>query len=180
MILNLMMILILKTQKVKRERISKNVGGNGPLQPIRMSIPSICQEAHTRQCQDVLMHILYSGNSEGLLKSLIVESINNIVAEHPASDGVRQALVPFIPTSERPMPPALLRAVFFILLNQDSKMRDSLCTKRTLPYLPTLCPHKACRFYDSLKDSVVTEWVRNESIHLLDFVESLKETYLVS
>ena len=126
------------------------------------------------------MHILYSGNCEVLLRSLIKESINNIAAEHPASDGVRQALIPYIPTQERPMPPAMLRAVFFILLNQDSKMRDSICTKRTLPYLPELCPHKACRLYDCLKDSVVAEWVKNENIHLLEFVESLKEAYLVS
>ena len=126
------------------------------------------------------MHILYSGNCEVLLRSLIVESINNIAAEHPASDGVRQALVPYIPTQERPMSPAMLRAVFFILLNQDSKMRDMICTKRTLPYLPELCPHKACRLYDCLKDSVVAEWVKNENIHLLEFVDSLKEAYLVS
>jgi len=126
------------------------------------------------------MHILYSGNCEALLNSLILESVNNIIAEHPTSEGVRQALIPFIPTKERPMPPALLRASFFILLNQDSKMRNSLCTKRTLPYLQTLCPHKACRFYDYLNESVVPEWVKNESIHLLDFVESLKESYLVS
>ena len=145
-----------------------------------MSIPRICQEVRTRQCQDILMHILYSGNCEVLLRSLIVESINNIAAEHPASDGVRQALVPYIPTQERPMSPAMLRAVFFILLNQDSKMRDMICTKRTLPYLPELCPHKACRLYDCLKDSVVAEWVKNENIHLLEFVDSLKEAYLVS
>ena len=153
---------------------------DAPLHPVRMSIPRICQETHTRQCQDVLMHILYSGNCENLLRSLIMQSINNIAAEHPASEGVRQALVPYIPTQERPMSTAMLRVVFFILLNQDSKMRDSLCTKRTLPYLPELCPHKACRLYDHLKDSVVAEWVKNESIHLLEFVECLKEIYLVS
>ena len=126
------------------------------------------------------MHLLYSGNSEGLLKSLIVESINNIVAEHPASDGVRRALAPFVPREDRPMPPAMLRAVFFILLNQDSRMRDCLCTTRIQPYLQPLCPYKACRFYDCLKDSLVSTWVRNESIHLLEFVETIKETYLVS
>jgi hypothetical protein len=119
------------------------------------------------------MHILYSGNCESLLRSLITQSINNIAAEHPASDGVRQALIPFIPTQERPMSPAILR-------NQDSKMRDSLCTKRFLPYLPQLCPHKACRLYDHLQDSVVADWVKNESIHLLEFVECLKEIYLIS
>jgi hypothetical protein len=149
-----------------------------PLQPIRMSIPRICQETHTRQCQDVLMHLLYSGNCEALLRSLIMQSIHNIAADHPASEGVRQALIPFIPSDS--CPPAMLRSIFFILLNQDSKMRDSLCTQRTLPYLQTLCPHKACRLYDHLKETVVVEWVKNENVHLLEFVESLKEAYLVS
>ena len=145
-----------------------------------MSIPRICQDTHTRQCQDVLMHILYSGNCEVLLHTLIMQSINNIAADHPSSEGVRQALIPFIPTRERPMSPAMLRAVFFVLLNQDSKMRDSICSKRVLPYLPELCPHKACRFYDNLQETVIVEWVKNESVHLLDFVENLKEAYLVS
>lgn len=138
----------------------------------------ICQDTHTRQCQDILMHLLYSGNCEVLLRTLIMQSIHNIAAEHPSSGGVRQALLPFIPTQTTP--PATLRAVFFILLNQDSKMRDSLCAKRMLHYLPELCPHKACRFYDSLNESVVVEWIKNENVHLLEFVESLKETYLVS
>lgn len=155
-------------------------GGHGPLQPIRMSIPSICQEAHTRQCQDVIMHVLYSGNCEALLTSLVTESVNNIISEYSASEGVKRALAPFIPTKECPMSPAMLRAVFFILLNQDSRMRNLLCTQKILPYLPMLCPHKACRFYDCLKDCVVPSWVKDESIELVAFVESLKEAYLVS
>lgn len=149
-----------------------------PLQPINMSIPRICQETHTRQCQDVLMHLLYSGNCQVLLHSLIMQSIHNIAADHPGSEGVRQALIPFIPSQD--CPSAMLRSIFFILLNQDSKMRDSLCTQRTLPYLQTLCPHKACRLYDHLKETVVVEWVKNENVHLLEFVENLKEAYLVS
>ena len=144
-----------------------------------MSIPMICQDTHTRQCQDILMHILYSGNCEALLRTLIVQSANNIASEHPTG-GVRQALAPYIPTNERPMPVATLRAVFFILLNQDSRMRDMVCAKRVLPYLPELCPHKACRLYDSLNESVVIDWIKNENVHILEFVENLKEVYLAS
>lgn len=142
-----------------------------------MSMPRICQETHTRQCQDILMHLLYSGHCEPLLRSLIMQSIHNIAEDHSASDGVRQALIPFIPSAT--CAPALLRSIFFILLNQDSKMREALCAKRILPYLPALCPHKACRLYDHLKESVVVEWVKNENVYLLEFVESLKEAYLV-
>ena len=143
-------------------------------------MPMICQDTHTRQCQDILMHLLYSGNCEMLLRSLILQSINNIAADHPGSEGVRNALLPFVPTEANPMSPAMLRAVFFILLNQDSRLRESICSKRVLSYLPELCPHKACRFYDSLKESLVVEWVKNENIHLLEFVETLKDAYLVS
>ncbi len=143
-------------------------------------MPMICQDTHTRQCQDILMHLLYSGNCELLLRSLILQSINNIAQEHHGSEGVRQALLPFVPTRERPMSPAMLRAVFFILLNQDSRMREGLCSKRVLSYLPELCPHKACRLFDTLKETVVVEWVKNENVHLLEFVESLKDAYLVS
>lgn len=141
-------------------------------------MPMICQDTHTRQCQDILMHLLYSGNCEVLLRSLIRQCINNIASDHQGSEGVRQALLPFVPAQS--MPHATLRAIFFILLNQDSRMRDSLCVKRVLPYLPELCPHKACRFYDSLKESVVVEWVKNENVHILEFVDNLKEAYLVS
>ena len=143
-----------------------------------MSMPMICQDTHTRQCQDILMHLLYSGNCEALLRSLIMQSIHNISAEHAISAGVRQALQSFVPTQATP--PATLRAVFFILLNQDSKMRESLCAKRVLQYLPELCAHKACRFYDALNESVVVEWIKNENVHILEFVENLKEAYLVS
>ena len=149
-----------------------------PLHPVRMSMPRICQETHTRQCQDILMYLLYSGHSDSLLRSLIMQSIHNIAEDHTSSDGVRQALIPFIPSPT--CAPALLRSIFFILLNQDSRMRESLCGRRILPYLPTLCPHKACLLYDHLKESVVTEWVKNENVHILEFVESLKEAYLVS
>lgn len=137
----------------------------------------ICQDTHTRQCQDILMHLLYSGNCDVLLRSLVLQSLQNIALEHP-SDGVRHALMPLAPTSATPQ--ATLRAIFFVLLNQDSRMRGLLCSKRVLPYLPELCPHKACRFYDSLHETVVVEWIKNENVHVLEFVEALKESYLVS
>ena len=148
-----------------------------PLHPIRISIPMTCQETG-RQCQDILMHVLFSGGSETLLRGLISLSIKNITDEFGGSKGVRDALALYI------LPPtcslALLRAVFFVLLNQDSRMRSMLCKQRYIPSLPTLCPHKACVLYDQLHDTVVVEWVKKESIDLMQLEESLKEAYLVS
>ena len=75
---------------------------------------------------------------------------------------------------------ALLRAVFFVLLNKDSRMRCNLCKQRFTPSLPAVCPYKACTFYDQLHDVVIVEWVKKESVDLMQFEESLKEAYLVS
>ena len=130
------------------------------------------------QCQDILMHLLYSGGSEQLLRSLITQSVRNITAEYGASNGVKAALAHYVPPQQSSL--AFLRAMFFVLLDQDSTMRSELCSKRFLPSLPVVCPFKACRFFDQLHDSVVVQWVKNESIDLLQLEESLKEAYLVA
>jgi hypothetical protein len=142
-----------------------------------MSIPITCHEKN-QQCQDILMHLLYSGGSEALLKSLITQSIRNITEEHKDAHGVRDALAPYRCPSG-PCSLALLRAIFFVLLHQDSRMRTALCEKRFFPALPPLCPYKACRLYDQLGETVA-EWAKNETVDLLQFSENLKDAYLVS
>lgn len=139
-------------------------------------MPMTCQDAG-RQCQDILMHLLYSGGSEMLLKGLITQSIRNITEDYGQSKGVRDALGLYTLPKQPSL--ALLRSVFFVLLNQDSRMREALCSKRFLPSLPVVCPYKACRLYDLLRDSVVVEWIKNESVDLMQLEESLKEAYLV-
>jgi hypothetical protein len=142
-----------------------------------MSNPKICptQDTHTKQCQDVIMHLLFSCDCN-LLNSLIIQSINSIYSENP-TDGVKKALTPFIPNED--MSPALLRVIFFVLLNQDNNMRNGLCKTKVMPYLPIVCPFKACRLYDHLR-VVMVEWVKNEHINILEMVDNLKEAYLVS
>lgn len=147
------------------------------MHPIKTSIPMTCQRTGV-QCQDILMHVLYSGGAEALLRNLIAQSIRNISAEFGGSKGVNDALALYT------LPPscslALLRAVFFVLLNKDSRMRCNLCKQRFTPSLPAVCPYKACTFYDQLHDVVIVEWVKKESVDLMQFEESLKEAYLVS
>ena len=142
-----------------------------------MSMPMICKDPH-RQCQDIVMHVLYSGGVESLLRSLISQSLKNISDEFPSA-GVRDALSHYVLAREG-VSISTLRAVFFILLNQDSRMRARLCSSRVLSYIPELCPYKACRFYDQMRDSVVTAWVKDETIAALDLVENLKDSYLVA
>ena len=139
-------------------------------------MPRICKEPYV-QSQDAAMHVLYSGASDTLLRELIHRSLCNLGEDFPTK-GVRSALECFVPPREASL--ALLRAIFFVLLNQDSRMRAHLCSARVAPMLPALCPHKACRLYDTLREKVLRDWIKDETVGLLQLVENLKEAYLVS
>jgi len=147
-----------------------------PLHPVRMSMPMICRNTYI-PCQDILQHLLYSGSSGPLLHSLITQCILNIGRDFP-SPGVKAALSSFAVPADSSL--TLLRVVFLVLLNYDSKMRCALCEQRFLPHIPELCPYKACRFYDHIKDRVILDWIKNETIGVAELVENLKESYLVS
>jgi hypothetical protein len=151
-----------------------------PLHPMSTSMPSTCAMGGDQllsHCNDCLMYLLYSGGSEQLLRGLIQESMQSIAADFP-SDGVRESLRVLVPRREVSL--AGLRVLFFLLLNQDSRMRTRLCRDRLLGYLPVLCPYKACSFYELLKEKVVLLWIKDERISLLDFEERLKDAYLVA
>ena len=140
-----------------------------------MSIPRICKEQRV-QCQDVVMHVLYSGSATDLLRLLISQCVQNIGHDFP-TNGVRCALAHFRPTADWGV--GLLRAAFFVLLNQDSRMRRALCAPM-VPHLPPLCPYKACRFYDQLRDEILIEWIKDEHVQTIQLVERTKESYLVA
>ena len=141
-----------------------------------MSMPRICQTP-PGQYQDILMHIIYSGGAEPLLRSLIAESTRNISEDFPTS-GVRAALASLAPAADTPL--AGLRVRFFLLLNQDFRMRVRLCHGKVAVYLKPVCAYKACRLYEQLRESVVPAWIKNETITLLDLDENLKDIYLVA
>jgi len=143
-------------------------------------MPSTCASGGDQllsHCNDCVMYLLYSGGSEQLLRGLIEESMRSIAGEFP-TDGVRRALGALVPGSEASL--SSLRALFFLLLNQDSRMRSRLCSDKLLGYLPVLCPYKACSFYELLKETVVPMWIKDERVELVDFVGLLKDAYLVA
>ena len=139
-------------------------------------MPRICQTP-PGQYQDILMHIIYCGGAEPLLRSLIAESMCNIGDNFP-TPGVRAALASLAPTAETPI--AVLRALFFLLLNQDYRMRVRLCQGKIAPYLNPVCAYKACNLYEQLRESVVPAWIKNETVTVLDLAENLKDAYLVA
>ena len=145
------------------------------MQPVRMSMPRICHNPASET--DVLMHLLYNGGSTPLLRALIAESARNIAEDFP-TDGVKEALQAIAPAPDASL--ACLRARFFLLLNQDHRMRARLCQERVAGHLSPVCEHKACSLYDQLHDTVIPQWIKDERISLLDFAENLKDAYLVA
>jgi hypothetical protein len=141
-----------------------------------MSTPRICQTP-PGQYRDILMHIIYSGGAEPLLRSLISESMQNIAEDFP-TPGVRAALASFAPVGETSL--AALRVRFFLLLNQDHRMRVRLCHGKLSPHLDPVCVYKACNLYEQLRETVVPMWIKNETITILDLAEQLKDSYLVA
>lgn len=140
-------------------------------------MPMICQHEGYNQCQDIVMHLLYSGQSVSLLRGLIMDCISNIALSYP-TPGVRAALEPFTPSPHMSL--AALRLHFFLLLNVDSRMRSRLVESRVRAHLPVLDQRKACVLYDQLRDCVVPTWLKDENVSLLDMTESLKDAYLIS
>ena len=138
-------------------------------------MPKICNETH-RQCQDTLMYLLFHGGSDTLLRTLIERSVNNILGEFPY-DNVRDALRPFLSCPSASI--ALLRAIFVVLLHRDGAMRSDLCETQHIPQIPRLCPQKACRLYNMIAENI-DEWVKDERIGTMDFVEVIKDSYLVA
>lgn len=126
--------------------------------------------------KDPLMFILYSGHASNLLCALIEECKNNLASSYP-TEGVKNALETY-KVSESGSSLCHLRIVFFLLLSRDSVTRKKLCESKISWYLPVLCPHKACRFFDELDNIVIPRWVRDETVGLVDFEEMLKESYL--
>lgn len=126
--------------------------------------------------QDALMFLLYSGHAVNLLVILIEECRQNIAASYPSA-GVGKALKSF-QVSKDSTSIAHLRVIFFLLLSRDAVMRKKLCEGKISWFLPTLCPHKACSFYESLESSVIPVWIRDENVAVQEFEEMLRDCYL--
>lgn len=124
------------------------------------------------------MYVMFNAGSAPLITALINESMKNISEEFP-TDGVKSALISLIPPPSS-ISLASLRVRFFLLLNQDSRMRRRLCESKIAWYIPTLCPFKACNLFDQLRITLIPNWIKDETVDLLAFEEKLRDEYLVA
>lgn len=125
--------------------------------------------------QDVLFYVLYGSNLE-YIRNLIEECVINIAQEYP-SDGVREILQRMRPCPSDSL--QKLRAKFFLLLNEDEKMRRQIDQVKSTVIVP-LSPHKGRRFYDEIADDIFPTWIEKEALDLNYLVDSLQSAYLHS
>ena len=67
-----------------------------------------------------------------------------------------------------PPPPDAKRAIFFLVLNKDSALREKITG---------ICPYKAAAFYEALHRHIVPAWLKDETKTLYDLVEALRDAY---
>ena len=156
-----------------------------------MSMPITCGGGGVMGCQrqDVLFHVLYVANRE-YISRLIEESVINIAREYGncaadegGSSGVTEALQLMRPTPRDSQ--HALQIKFFLLLNEDETMRRNLSNVKlkgagSLRSVCSLCPHKAERFYDSLCEQLIPQWIKDCRVTHEAFVDSLRAAYMCS
>ena len=113
---------------------------------------------------------------------LIEESVINISREYPTK-GVCEALQLLRPNERDSL--HTLQIKFFLLLNEDETMRKNLSNVKEkgqtgMLMVCSLCPFKAERFYDSLCDELVPDWIKDCNVTHSRFVDTLRQSYLAS
>lgn len=139
-------------------------------------MPITCGPGAAFQRRDVLFHVLFGANAD-YIRRLIEESVLNLAREHPASDGVTDALQCMRPDERDGLHHLQIR--FFVLLNEDEAMRRRLAAIKS-HVVAGVCPYKAERFYDALHSELIPGWVRDCRVSHADFVDRLRAAYLCS
>lgn len=138
-----------------------------------MSAPITCLPKR----QDGLFHVLFCSDV-AYISRLIEESIINLAREYP-SPNVQEILVRYRPCPSDSLD--ILRAKFFILLNQDMQTRRELAKPRGKSALVSgVCDYKAARFYDDLSSLVIPQYAQNQKMPLCEFIDNLRDCYLCS
>ena len=124
------------------------------------------------------MYILYSCDSE-FMSQVIRSAAKGIEDEH-TSPGVTEATKAFLPHPEDCL--HSLRIKLLILMNQDERTRRRLCeyTSPVVRNYTAVPAEKANRFYAELHETLIPNWVKDETITPGDFVDSARMAYLIS
>lgn len=181
-------------------------GKYAPLHPAKASAPMICGEkprkkskttttleysykskipsderpaSPTRMNRDLVWHVLYDDDLE-LTRDITLESAIRLEND---SSGISE-IVSYVELCKNL---SAMKALFFVCLNVDEKLREDVCSSQfcnkiwTCQGRPTpLCPYKATRFFLDMEEACIHPWMRNEQCMAAEMVDSLRMLYTIS
>jgi hypothetical protein len=116
---------------------------------------------------DLYQYVLYSGD-EKFVQDMVAR-VTNEAAEEEGCDELRSVLVDF---HDRPL---MYKCLFFLMVYSQPKFRF-WSLDPGVGLLP-ICPYKAIRFLQTLRDDLVPRFLVNETMRLDDFERELKVEY---
>ena len=139
-----------------------------------MSMPITCTPH-----KDWLFYILYCGDTN-MLCDLIRQCVQNIALHFLQDSDMNRILDSYLPSHTDSL--HILRSKFFVLLHEDEKTRLELVHRDTKlkGYFGPVPLQKANNFYLMLHTDIIPKWVSDESITLEQFIDSLRDAYLIS
>ena len=149
------------------------------MQPPRASIPTICQASKMSsfdirslgitRSMDLYQYVLYSGDEK-----FVHDMVSRVTNEAADEDECEELRSVFTTYQDRPL---MCKCLFFLMIYSQPKFRYwSLDPKNGVELLP-ICPYKAIRFLQILRDDLVPRFLVNETLRLDDFERELKVEY---
>jgi hypothetical protein len=120
---------------------------------------------------DIIMYVLYSKDERFIYD--MVSRVTREVAE-------TYQFLPLASLLEFPDRPVLFRCLFFLLLNFHTSFRYWILSDAASKEngLPQLCPYKACRFLQQLRENLVLRFLVCEEMTMDEFDREIKVTYV--
>ena len=127
------------------------------MHPPRVSAPMTCAKI------DFIGSVLYGACDENL-QDVVTESVRVLAQKNASEHATMLGDMMRSPHT----PPDAKRAIFFLVLNKDSALREKITG---------ICPYKAAAFYEALHRHIVPAWLKDETKTLYDRVEALRDAY---
>jgi len=134
----------------------------------------------SRMNRDVLWHVLYDNDDIELIRDITLPSAIRLENE---SSGTSE-IVSYVELCKNL---SAMKALFFVCLNVDEKLREDVCSSQFCSSIWTchgrpipVCPYKATRFFMDMEEACIHPWMRNEQCTAAEMVDSLRMLYTIS
>lgn len=150
---------------------------------------------------DILFHVIFGSDRESIQEFLNASAARlQCIVKCKHLEGTMQCAL----SKDNPVPLQTLKAMFFLFLNVDMVLKDYVCNTASKPAFAAamnvkqstkglenlhawsmvgtrpLNHGKAINFFIALHDNVVKKWLQDERKSAAEFVEAVKDAYLVS